>query len=132
VTVGVDPTPCRALLEGIRARDGDRIAACFGPGAVLRALTPHQLREEHGPEAIADRYRYWLEPLAGFEVVEADATPIADRVRVRYWFRGRDPEKGPQENEHTAYATVESGRISALNLSCAGFRPAGPPDGSAA
>jgi hypothetical protein len=56
--------------------------------------------------------------------VSGDVTPIADRVRLRYRFRGRDPVKGRQENEHTAYATVERGRVAALNLSCAGFRPA--------
>ena len=50
----------------------------------------------------------------------------ADRARLRYRFRGRDPAKGWQENEHTAYATVVDGRVTALNLTCAGFRPAEP------
>ena len=115
------------LLEAIRARDVDRIAACFAPDARLRALTPHELRELDGPGAIAHRYRRWLEPLESFDVVSGDVEPIADRIRLRYRFRGRDRVKGWQENEHTAYATVTKGRVEALNLSCAGFRPSEPP-----
>lgn len=115
------------LLRGIAARDRDRIAACFAPEAQLRALTPHELRERTGPDAIAERYARWLEPLERFEVTSSDVEPIADRVRLRYRFRGRDPAKGWQENEHTAYAAVLEGQIVALNLSCAGFRPTEPP-----
>lgn len=115
------------LLEAIRARDTGRIAACFTTDARLRALTPHELRELVGPDAIADRYRRWLEPLESFALVSGDVEPVADRVRLRYRFRGRDPVKGWQENEHTAYAAVVEGRVAMLNLSCAGFRPSEPP-----
>ena len=73
------------------------------------------------------QYGYWLDPLESFALVSGDVTTIVDRVRLRYRFRGRDPAKGWQENEHTAYATVEEGRVAALNLTCAGFRPAEPP-----
>lgn len=117
----------RELLDAIRARDLQGIAACFAPDARLRALTPHQLRELDGPPAIADRYRRWLEPLESFALVSGDVEPIADRVRLRYRFRGWDPVKGWQENEHTAYAVVVDGRVETLNLSCAGFRPSEPP-----
>lgn len=120
-----EAAPCRALLEGIAARDGDAIAACFAEGATLRALTPHQLRELTGPAAITERYLAWLGSLEPYELLSADSEVVADRVRIRYRFRGVDPVKGPQENEHTAYAAVEDGRIVALNLCCAGFRPAG-------
>jgi hypothetical protein len=115
------------LRDGIASRDSGRIAACFTPEARLRALTPSRLREETGPEAIAARYAAWLDGLDPFAVTSSDVERVADRIRLRYRFRGRDPENGWQENEHTAYATVVDGRIAALNLSCAGFRPAEPP-----
>ena len=51
-----------------------------------------------------------------------DVEPVADRVRLRYRFHGAATPEGLQ-NEHTAYATVAKGRVVALNLSCAGFRP---------
>src|SRR5512134_1634404 len=121
----VDTGVVEELRDAVVARDLDRIAACFAPAAHLRALTPHRLREEVGPEAIAGRYQAWL-GLEAFVVTSSDVEPVADRVRLRYRFRGRDPRKGWQENEHTAYATVAEGRVVALNLSCAGFRPSEP------
>jgi hypothetical protein len=114
---------CAGLLAAIAARDYPGIAGYFAADARLSVLTPHRLREESGADAAAALYRYWLEPLAGFEVLESDCAPIADRVRIRYRFRGVDPAHGSQENDHTGYATVEAGRIVQLNLTCAGFRP---------
>ena len=122
----VDTAIVEELLAAIGVRDRARIASCFASGAKLRALTPHQMRELDGPEAIAGQYGYWLDSLESFVLVSGDVTAIADRARLRYRFRGRDPAKGWQENEHTAYATVEDGRVAALNLTCAGFRPAEP------
>jgi hypothetical protein len=112
-----------ALLDAIAARDYDAIGACFADGARFDVLTPHRLREHHSAVEAAERYRAWLEPLARFEVLERDAVAIADRVRIRYLFRGRDPKSGWQLNEHTGYAAVEDGRIASMTLTCAGFRP---------
>jgi hypothetical protein len=123
----MDTAVASELLAGIAARDYARIESCFAPDAELRALTPHQLREEHGAAATAGRYREWLGSLDEFSVIDCDAVAIADRIRIRYHFHGRDPAKGWQENEHTAYAEVVGGAIVGLNLSCAGFRPAERP-----
>lgn len=113
------------LLAAIRDRDETAVASCFAPKARLRVLTPKSLREEDGPAAIAARYGTWLGTLEGYRLLAADAEWVADRIRIRYRFLGRDPEKGWQENEHTAYAEVADGQIVALNVSCAGFRPSG-------
>ena len=113
-----------ALLAAIRERDHGAIRACFTPEARLRVLTPRSLREEDGPDAIAARYGSWLDGLEGYRVLASDCEWIADRVRIRYRFLGHDPDKGWQENEHTAYAAITAGAITALNVSCAGFRPA--------
>ena len=120
----MDTAVASELLAGIAARDYARIESCFAPDVELRALTPHQLREEHGAAATVGRYREWLGSLDEFSVIDCDAVAVADRIRVRYHFHGRDPDKGWQENEHTAYAEVVGGVIIGLNLSCAGFRPA--------
>lgn len=115
------------LLVAIAARDYEAVAGCFAEDATFRALTSGPLREHEGPAQAAERYRFWLEPLEGFEVLESDAVAIAGRVRVRYRFRGRDPKKGWQLNEHTAYAAVRGGRIESMILTCSGFRPTTPP-----
>ncbi len=120
-------TVCGALLDAIAARDFRRIGECFAAGASLRVLTPGPLRELEGVEGVVDRYRFWLEPLEGFELLEGDVEEIADRVRIRYRFRGLNPEKGWQLNEHTGYGTVENGQLTALNITCTGFRPTETP-----
>ena len=115
-------TVASAFLAGIACRDSGAIAACLTSDAQLRALTPHQLREESGREAIVARYANWLDALEDFELLASDAELVIDRIRIRYRFRGRDREHGWQENEHTAYAEIRGDQIAALNLSCAGFR----------
>jgi hypothetical protein len=115
------------LLEAIAARDFATIEDCFAEDASMRVLTPGPLREFEGAADAAGRFRFWLEQLEGYELLDGDVEDIADRVRVRYRFRGRDPEKGWQENEHTGYAKVRHGRIRALNVTCAGFRPTKAP-----
>jgi len=118
------------LLAAIGARDYARVAACFAPEARFLALTPKpQLRDHTGPDEAAGRYRQWLDSFDPFEMTAADWEWIGDRVRIRYRFRGRSPERGWQENEHTAYGRIdETGRIALLTLSCAGFRPARAPE----
>jgi hypothetical protein len=111
------------LLDAIARRDFERIEACFAPDAVLRVLTPGPLRELTGAKDAAGRFRLWLEALGDFELTDGDVEEIADRVRIRYRFRGRDPEKGWQLNEHTGYGKVQNERIVSLNVTCTGFRP---------
>jgi hypothetical protein len=114
----------RRLLGGIAARDFDAVAACFAPGASFRVLTPKGLREHSGPAEASTRFRSWFGDMEGFDLLGSDVEPVADRVRIRWHTRGRDPDKGWQENEHTGYAELdERGLIVALNVSCAGFRP---------
>jgi SnoaL-like domain len=115
--------PGEELLAGIAERDYARIESCFAETARFSVLTPRPLLREHeGPEEAAERYRFWLEPLEHFELLESDVVEIADRIRIRYLFRGEDPAKGWQLNEHTGYAEVEDGRIRSMILTCAGFR----------
>lgn len=115
------------LLAAVAARDFAAVAACFAEDARFEVLTPHRLRSHASSAEVARRYRYWLERLERFEVLEGDAVAVADRVRIRYRFRGRDPGSGWQLNEHTGYAAVESGRIASMTVTCAGFRPTAPP-----
>jgi hypothetical protein len=119
--------PGRELLEAIAVRDFGQIAGCFTGEAVVRVLTPGPVRQLKGAARAANRYRRWLATLDQFELIEGEVVEIADRIRIRYLFRGRDPEKGWQLNEHTGYAEIENGRIGAMVLTCTGFRPTSPP-----
>lgn len=118
----------RRLVEAIGRRDYDGIAGCFAPDAEMRVLTPRQLREHSGPAEAVDRFRTWFGETEGFELLDSDVEQVADRVRIRWHTRGRDPEQGWQENDHTGYAALDAdGLIVALNISCAGFRPSSAP-----
>lgn len=116
------------LLDAVAARNYAAIEACFAPEATFDVLTPHRLRRHSTAAEAAARYRAWLEPLEDFEVLEGDAVEIADRVRVRYRFRGRDPKSGWQLNEHTGYAAVAGDRIVSMTVTCAGFRSVAAPE----
>jgi ketosteroid isomerase-like protein len=115
------------LLDAIAERDFARIEACFAKDAAFQVLTPQQLRQHETAVAVGARYRYWLESFEDFELVDGDVEEIADRVRIRYRFRGRDPEKGWQLKEHTGYAKMRDGRIVGMNVTCTGFRPTQAP-----
>ena len=115
------------LLDAIESRDYEEIAGCFDDDVRFDVLTPHRLRRHATAAEARDRYHYWLDRLDAFEVLERESAAVADRTRLRYLFRGHDPEHGWQLNEHTAYAAIEGGRIVAMTLTCAGFRPTEPP-----
>jgi hypothetical protein len=128
MTPGVPTEPGRELLAGIAERDYARIAACFAEGSTFHVLTPKpRLRDHSGPEEAAERYRFWLAPLEPYALLEGDVVEIADRIRIRYLFRGKDPAHGWQLNEHTAYAVVEDGLVRSMTLTCTGFRPTPAP-----
>lgn len=108
------------LLDALARRDFDGVAACFAPGARLRMLTPGPLREEEGPEAIAERFRYWFGDREGFALRQADVETVVDRVRVHYRAAGDG-----KVTDHTGYLAIEDGRIAWIVMTCSGFREEG-------
>lgn len=122
----MDRDPAARLFDAMADRDYDAIAACFAPGARLRALVPKALRDDEGPAAIAERFRFWWGELEDFELAETETEPVEDRVRIRFRVRARDPEDGWVVQEQSGYLTAADGLVTALNTVCSGFRPAGP------
>ncbi len=116
-TLGAVVEVAERFLAALARRDWDGVAACFAAEGTLRMQSPGPLREEHGAEAVAARYRFWFGDLDGFELRESDAVPIVDRVRVHYRVAGNG-----KVTDHTGYLAVEDGRIAWIVLSCSGFR----------
>ena len=113
-------------LGAIAARDVSTLGQRLAAQARLPVLTPRSLVDLEGREEDVARFRRWLADMGSFVSVDGDVATVADRLRVRWHTRRRDPVKGWHENDHTACATVEDGLVVALDVACAGFRPAGP------
>ena len=116
--------PGEELLAGIAGRDYARIAACFAESARFDVLTRAAARAQGASG---------LRPPLLARAAGAVRAPRGRRDRdLRPHPRalpvpGQGSEKGWQLNEHTAYAAVEDGRIRAMTLTCAGFRPTSAP-----
>lgn len=111
------------FLDALARRDFALLAATFAGDAVLRGLMPSRIREEHGSEAIADRFRSWFGENEDFRLLDSDVGHFADVVRIRWRVRGVDPELGPCVTEQTAYAELGDSGIARMNLVCSGNRP---------
>lgn len=112
------------FARALAAKDFGRVVALLAPEVDFRAMTPRRLWEASDPEEIvAGILRQWFEDcdeIEALERVEEDA--VADRERVGYRFRVRNPE-GVFLVEQQAYLSVEEGRIAWMRVLCSGYRP---------
>jgi len=113
----------KRFLAALSRRDYGALGECFAADGTLRGIVPPGLREADGREAITVRFRLWTEDIADYEIVESDAAPFADLLRLRWAVQGVDPELGLNAYEQTAYAEVADGKIVRMRLACSGHRP---------
>jgi hypothetical protein len=112
------------LLDAFEALDFDAAAELFAADGRLRALVSQALREDEGPEAIANRFRFWWDELEDLQLLERHAERFHDRTAIRYRWRGRDAEDGWIEVEQKGYVrTDRGGTIVAMNIVDSGFVP---------
>jgi NAD(P)-dependent dehydrogenase (short-subunit alcohol dehydrogenase family) len=114
----------RRFVEAIVGHDWDALAACFAADARLTAVVPKEnaFRDRVGREAAAGQLKAWFGNADVTELLDSDVESIADRVRIVYRIREHEPD-GWYLVEQVAYATVDDGGFSAMNLACSGFRP---------
>ena len=111
------------FLEALSSRDYDALGACFAADGALRGVVPPGLREADGRDAIVERFRLWTDDIEEYEVVDSEAAPFADLLRLRWAVQGVDPELGLNAYEQTAYSEVTDGEIVRMRLACSGHRP---------
>jgi hypothetical protein len=111
------------FLDALEALDFEAAAELFAEDGRLRALVPQNVRDEEGPDAIANRFRFWWDDLDDLQLVERHAERLHDSTAIRYRFRGRDREDGWVEQEQAGYLRVDGGKIVAMNVVCSGFIP---------
>jgi hypothetical protein len=107
----------------LAAKDFGGVAELFAPDVEFRALTPRRCWEPSGPEEIVGGVlRQWFEDSDAIEAIEKlETDSVADRERVAYRFRVRNPE-GLFLVEQQAYLSGSEGRITWMRVLCSGFR----------
>jgi hypothetical protein len=112
------------FAEALAAKDFDRIRDLLHPELDFRGLTPNMNWKASDPEEmIGSVLRQWFEDSDEIEALlnlETDA--FADRERVGYRFRVRNPE-GLFEVEQQLYIAERDGRIGWIRSLCFGYRP---------
>lgn len=125
-TVKVDSSASlgAAFADALAAKDFDRIRDLLHPELDFRGLTPRRNWEASDPdEMIGSVLREWFEDSDEIEeLVQVETDSMADRERVAYRFRVRNPE-GLFLVEQQVYLAERDGRIGWMRSVCSGFRP---------
>jgi hypothetical protein len=113
-----------AFANALASKDFAAVSDLLHPEIDFRGLTPRRNWEADNPdEVIQGILRQWFEDSDDIEEllsVETDA--FADRERVGYRFRVRNPE-GLFAVEQQAYLEARDGKIAWMRVLCSGFRP---------
>src|SRR3982074_2400570 len=83
----VDEVPSTTFVEALARRDFGAVEATLSPAVRFRGLLPSGAMECEGSGAVVERLTAWFGAAEQFEVQEASAQPVADRMRGRYRFR---------------------------------------------
>ena len=125
-TVKVDPPASlgSSFAAALAAKDFDQIRDLLHPEVEFRALTPRRNWEASNPdEVIGSVLTTWFEDSDEIEeLVQVETDAFADRERVAYRFRVRNPE-GLFLVEQQVYLSERDGRIGWMRTLCAGYRP---------
>jgi hypothetical protein len=120
-----------AFLDSLAVQDFAQLGGTLAADARLRALLPSGPREWAGAEVIADTFARWFGGTADFELVEAAAGEVGDRLHLHWRLRLRAERLGADWFivEQQAYAdTGDDGLLARLDLLCTGYRPEGDHD----
>jgi len=113
-----------SFADALAANDFDAIRDLLHPEIDFRGLTPRKNWEASDPDAvIGGVLREWFEDSDEIEeLVQVETDTFADRERVAYRFRVRNPE-GLFLVEQQVYLEERDGRIGWMRSVCSGFRP---------
>lgn len=112
-----------AFARAVAAKDHERLRALLHEDLDFRAMTPGRVWEGSDPDAVLAALDQWFDQDDAIEeVVSLDLDEFADRERVGYRFRVRNPA-GEHLVEQQAYLSVRADRIAWLRVMCSGFRP---------
>jgi hypothetical protein len=114
------------LVDGLLARDFDRLAGTFTDQVRFRALLPGRTLELEGPDAVRAAFTRWFGDAERWEVVEAVVGEVAGRVHLCWRVRLARPDlgEGTFVVEQQVYADAAAdGRLGDVALLCTGYLP---------
>ena len=113
-----------AFAAALAAKDSEQMTALLDPQIDFRALTPRRAWEADDPGKVLETlFGNWFEPSDEIvELVQVQTDTVADRERVGYRLRIRNPE-GSFLVEQQAYLSAPGGRIDWMRIVCSGYRP---------
>ena len=117
-----------AFAHALARKDFAAVEGILHPDVDFRGMTPSRFWEATSASSVIDEVlRLWFEETDEIEALERmEADALADRRRVAYRLRVRNPE-GSFVVEQQAYYAERDGRIGWMRVLCSGFRPR-PPD----
>ncbi len=106
------------------SKDRARLREVLHPDVDFRGLTPSRNWEATGADAVIDEIlAAWFEDSDQIETVKVEGDAFADRERVGYRLRVRNPD-GLFTVEQQAYIAERDGKIGWMRVVCSGLRPA--------
>lgn len=125
-TLKVEPSASlgASFAAALAAKEFDRIRELLHPEIDFRGLTPRRNWVASDPDAVVGSVlRQWFEDSDEIEELEQlETDSFADRERVAYRFRVRNPD-GLFRVEQQVYLSERDGRIGWMRSLCSGFRP---------
>lgn len=108
----------------LAAKEFDRLRDLLHPEIDFRGLTPRRNWQASDPDDVINSVlRTWFEDSDEIEEMEQlETDSFADRERVGYRFRVRNPE-GLFRVEQQVYIGERDGRIGWMRVVCSGYRP---------
>ena len=115
-------TVAEAFARAVAAKDHDRLRSLLQPDLDFRAMTPSRVWEASDADGVLAALDQWFDANDDIQdVVALDVDCFADRERVGYRFRVRNPE-GEHLVEQQAYLSTRGDRIAWLRIMCSGYR----------
>jgi len=114
------------FLEGLAARDFDRLSAILAPAVQLRALLPPGPASWEGAEEVAETFRSWFGGATDFELIDAAVGEVGGRLHLSWRLRVRPAPFGIGSGWHIIeqQAYADAGEvIDSIDLLCSGFTP---------
>jgi hypothetical protein len=112
----------RAFVDALAGRDFPALRAALSDDVRFRLLVPKGPQEEAGVAATVGRFTDWFADADPVVLESCGVGDVAGRAAISYRFQLKKPEGWRVLEQHLMADVDESGRSTAIDLLCSGFR----------